>query len=60
MKISDLTVDDNNVVSWKELEDKFGNFYPSFRHWLRGQTTTPDGVYIEDIEKFVMNRSVVD
>lgn len=49
------------VVPWSQIEARFGDEeYPRFMSWIAGQTTTPDGVYPWDLERFLRGLPPID
>lgn len=49
-----------NVVTWESLKSRLGERYHDLCVWLDGQTTTPNGVYVWDVERFLDGLGVID
>jgi hypothetical protein len=61
-----LTIDDFHVVNtpayipWENLVDVLGKRrYKRFMRWMSGQTTTVNGVYPHDLERWLKNLPVI-
>lgn len=45
------------IVPWVYIEEKlYAKDYRRFLKWIEGQATTPDGVYIWDLERFLLGK----
>ena len=48
-------------VPWASLEDNFGKReYKKFMKWMAGQTCSPYGIYLDDLERYLNNKPVID
>lgn len=60
-KISDFKISKLSklhYIKWDELEKVMGKkLNKIFIHWMRGQTSLPEGVYIWDLERFLKGGS---
>lgn len=62
-----LTLDDFTIIStpdyilWDDIEEVLGKRrYKKFMEWMRGQTCAMDGVYPDDLDRFLKGLPVID
>lgn len=54
LKIEDFSA----IVPLVHIKDKmYASDYKRFLTWIEGQTTTPDGVFVWDLERFLLDRN---
>jgi len=57
-----LTINDfTAIIEWEHIEHRMPKrMYKRFCKWMNGQTSSPNGVYIWDLERFLDGKPVID